>query len=89
MGNIGPQISIIDAFELSHKLAQNFQGSFYSLNAPAHVQDIRTRDMFIQHDTCAHLATLMIDADRVGGDRFIEPVIIYERGMVDANDIRS
>lgn len=50
MGNIGPNASSIDALELSRVLAQHLDGTFYTLNAPAFVQDRPTRDMFLAHE---------------------------------------
>jgi deoxyribonucleoside regulator len=50
MGNIGPNASGIDALELSRVLAQQFDGTFYTLNAPAFVQDRETRDLFLAHE---------------------------------------
>jgi DNA-binding transcriptional regulator LsrR (DeoR family) len=49
MGNIGPSASSTDAIELSHALAEKFQGTFYTLNAPAYAPDSQTRDVFLRH----------------------------------------
>jgi DNA-binding transcriptional regulator LsrR (DeoR family) len=49
MGNIGPSVSNVDAIELSHTLAQNFGGTFYTLNAPAYAADPQTREVFLRH----------------------------------------
>jgi deoxyribonucleoside regulator len=48
MGNIGHSVSRADAIELSHTLAERFQGTFYTLNAPAYAPDCQTRDVFLR-----------------------------------------
>ena len=50
MGNIGPSVSSSDAIELSRRLAQAFDGTFYTINAPAFVPDAHTRDQFMAHE---------------------------------------
>lgn len=50
MGNIGPSPSAIDAVELSRELAQRLRGTFFTVSAPAVVQDRRARDMLLAHD---------------------------------------
>jgi DNA-binding transcriptional regulator LsrR (DeoR family) len=50
MGNIGPAAGEIDAVELSRALAQRFGGTFFTVNAPAIVQDRAARDLFLAHE---------------------------------------
>lgn len=50
MGNIGPEAGEIDAAELSRVLAQRFGGTYFTVNAPAIVQDRAARDLFLAHD---------------------------------------
>jgi DNA-binding transcriptional regulator LsrR (DeoR family) len=50
MGNIAPRASSIDGLELSHELARRFDGTFYTVNAPAIVQDRHARDVFLAHE---------------------------------------
>ena len=49
MGNIGPKPGDIDGLEISHELARRLQSTFYTVNAPAVVQDMRARDMLLAH----------------------------------------
>ncbi|MCC7372759.1 MAG: sugar-binding transcriptional regulator [Chloroflexi bacterium] len=49
MGNIGPQTTAIDGLEISRELARRLQGAFYTVNAPAVVQDRQARDMLLAH----------------------------------------
>ncbi len=49
MGMIGSSPTSVDASELSRVLASRFQGTFHNINAPAFVDSIRTRDLFLSH----------------------------------------
>jgi deoxyribonucleoside regulator len=50
MGNIGPDVSAIDAIELSRVLAQCFGGTFFTINAPAFAPDVISRDVYLGHE---------------------------------------
>jgi deoxyribonucleoside regulator len=50
MGNIGPDVSHIDAVELSHLLAHHFRGTLFTINAPALVAGRQARDLLLAHD---------------------------------------
>lgn len=49
MGTIGPTPSRIDASELSRAVGDRFRGTCFAINAPAIVEDARTRDLFLSH----------------------------------------
>lgn len=49
MGTIGPTPGRIDASELSRAVADRFRGTCFAINAPAIVEDARTRDLFLSH----------------------------------------
>jgi DNA-binding transcriptional regulator LsrR (DeoR family) len=49
MGMIGSSPSNVDASELSRVLASRFHGEFHNINAPAFVENKRTRDLFLSH----------------------------------------
>ncbi len=49
MGMIGSSPSSVDASELSRVLASRFHGEFHNINAPAFVENKRTRDLFLSH----------------------------------------
>jgi len=89
MGNIGPQISNIDAIELSHKLARKYSGSVFTLNAPAHVQDPKSRDVFLNHEHMLAIWELyevmqiaLVGIGSLSNSSFIE------RGMLNFQDIQ-
>ena len=50
MGNVGPEADEIDAAELSRALAQRFGGAYFTVNAPAIVQERAARDLFLAHE---------------------------------------
>lgn len=50
MSNIGPQVGQIDAIELARLLSQKFNGAFYAISAPAFALDLRSRDLFLEHE---------------------------------------
>lgn len=87
MGNIGPTTSAIDAIELSRVLASRFDGTFYTLNAPAFASDRRTRDVFVNHE---HIRTVWnlfdsLDLALVGIGSLDESAFV-ERGVLTAAD---
>ncbi|MGI8483308.1 MAG: sugar-binding transcriptional regulator [Thermomicrobiales bacterium] len=49
MGTIGSTPSSIDASELSRTLARRFAGSFHTINAPAFMDDPKSRDLLLSH----------------------------------------
>jgi deoxyribonucleoside regulator len=85
MGNIGPSASQIDALELSRTLAHRFGGAFYTLNAPAIVQDRATRDVFIAHEhiqlVWRMLGSLELALVGIGSP---DDSAFVERGVLDA-----
>jgi deoxyribonucleoside regulator len=87
MGNIGPTTSAIDAVELSRILASRFDGTFYTLNAPAFASDRRTRDVFIDHEHIRTVRKLFdaLDMALVGIGSLDESAFV-ERGVLTAAD---
>jgi deoxyribonucleoside regulator len=87
MGNIGPTTSAIDAAELSRILASRFDGTFYTLNAPAFASDRRTRDVFIDHEHIRTVRKLFdaLDMALVGIGSLDESAFV-ERGVLTAAD---
>lgn len=43
MGNVGPKPDGIDGLEISHEVARRLKSTFYTVNAPAVVQDMGAR----------------------------------------------
>jgi deoxyribonucleoside regulator len=49
MGNVGPKPDDTDGLPISHEVARRLHSTFYTVNAPAVVQDMRARDMLLAH----------------------------------------
>lgn len=49
MGTIGSTPSSVDASELARTLARRLHGSFHTINAPAFMDDMRSRDLLLSH----------------------------------------
>jgi DNA-binding transcriptional regulator LsrR (DeoR family) len=90
MGNIGPTTSAIDAAELARILASRFDGTFYTLNAPAFASDRRTRDVFIEHEHIRTVRKLFdaLDMALVGIGSLDESAFV-ERGVLTAADFAT
>jgi deoxyribonucleoside regulator len=90
MGNIGPTTNAIDATELSRILASRFDGTFYTLNAPAFAGDRRTRDVFTDHEHIRTVRALFdaLDMALVGIGSLDESAFV-ERGVLTAADFAT
>jgi deoxyribonucleoside regulator len=88
MGNTGPNPTQIDALELSRVLAQRFEGSFFTLNAPAFAQDSHTRDVFLAHE---HIRMIWSIFDSLHlalvGIGSVEDSVFVERGALEEADL--
>lgn len=49
MGTVGSTPSNVDASELARTLARRLHGSFHTINAPAFMDDARSRDLLLSH----------------------------------------
>jgi len=88
MGNTGPSPTDVDALELSRILAQRFQGSFFTLNAPAFVQDARTRDVFLAHEHIRIIWSLFASLRlALVGIGTLEDSVFVERGALVERDL--
>jgi DNA-binding transcriptional regulator LsrR (DeoR family) len=90
MGHIGPDVTAIDAIELSRVLAQRFGGTLYAINAPAFAPDARSRDVFHNHD---HVRTVWRLFERMTaafvGIGTLSDSAFIERGVLDPADIAT
>ena len=88
MGNIGPDVSNIDAIELSRVLAQCFGGNFYTINAPAFAPDVASRDVFLSHE---HVRSIWELFDRMQtafvGIGTLSNSAFIERGVLSPSDL--
>jgi DNA-binding transcriptional regulator LsrR (DeoR family) len=90
MGNIDPATSLIDPTELARMLAARFDGTCYTLNAPAFASDRRTRDVFIDHEHIRTVRKLFdaLDIALVGIGSLDESAFV-ERGVLTAADFAA
>lgn len=88
MGNIGAAASSIDAVELSRTLAHRFGGAFYTLNAPAIVQDRAARDVLLAHEHI-RLVWQLFDSLQLAlvGIGSLDESAFIERGVLAAGDL--
>ena len=87
MGNIGPTPSSIDAIELGRSLVQRFDGTFYTINAPAFVQHGQARDLFASHDHIRLIRGMFGALDlALVGIGSLEDSAFAERGVLTAAD---
>jgi DNA-binding transcriptional regulator LsrR (DeoR family) len=88
MGNIGPNVSNIDAIELSRVLAQCFGGTFYTINAPAFAPDVASRDVFWSHE---HVRSIWELFDRMQmafvGIGTLSDSAFIERGILSSSNL--
>lgn len=90
MGTIGANPSNVDASELSRSLAHRFAGTFHTVNAPAFVEDKRTRDLFLSHSQIASVWTLFSSLDTVLiGIGTLAESMIAERKVLGGNDVEN
>lgn len=88
MGNIGPSASSIDSVELSRALAQRFDGAFYTINAPAFVQDRATREVFLAHEHMQLVWNLFGSLQlALVGIGSLEESAFIERGVLGSADL--
>lgn len=90
MGNIGPNVTAIDAIALGHVLAKRFGGTLYTVNAPAFAQDVRSRDVFLSHDHGRSVWRLFhrMHVAFVGIGTLSDSAFI-ERGVLEPTDIAN
>jgi DNA-binding transcriptional regulator LsrR (DeoR family) len=90
MGNIDPTASVIDPTELARMLAARFEGTCYTLNAPAFSSDRRTRDVFVDHEHIRTIRDLFaaLDVALVGIGSLDESAFV-ERGVLNAADFAA
>ncbi|MDR7420831.1 MAG: sugar-binding domain-containing protein, partial [Armatimonadota bacterium] len=84
MGNVGANVTAIDAVELSRVLAQRLGGTLYTVSAPAFVADASSRDVFHRHE---HVRSVWRLFDRMHtafvGIGTLSTSVFIERGVLD------
>ena len=87
MGNIGPSVTASDPIEIGTLLARRFGGTFYTLNSPAFVTDIQTRDLFMAHEQISRVYDLFqrMQLALIGIGTTKESAF-FERGMLSLAD---
>lgn len=86
MGMIGSSPSKVDASELSRVLASRFRGNFHNINAPAFVENKRTRDLFLSHGQIRSVWSRFpsLDLALVGIGTLGESVFVERRVLSDS-----
>lgn len=84
MGMIGSSPSNVDASELSRALASRFHGGFHNINAPAFVENKRTRDVFLSHSQIRSVWSRFDSLDLAFvGIGTLEESVFVERKVLD------
>ena len=89
MGNFGAQVSYCDAVELSRTFAEKFQGTYYTLNAPAIAADVASCRAFLAHQDVQALYGLY-DVMQMAfvGIGSLEDSTFIEREVIRADEVR-
>ncbi|HEU0165210.1 MAG TPA: sugar-binding transcriptional regulator [Thermomicrobiales bacterium] len=88
MGTVGSAPSSVDASELSRTLARRFQGSFHTINAPAFMDDPRSRDLLLSHGQMRSVWGMFPTLDlALIGIGSLEDSVFAERNVLAANDL--
>ena len=83
MGTIGSTPSRIDASELSRTVANRFHGTCHAVNAPAIVEDRRTRDLFLSHTQIRSVWSMFASLDvALVGIGTLEDSVFAERQVI-------
>ncbi len=87
MGNIGPDLTAIDAIELTRAVAGCFGGVYYALSAPVLVLDNELRDALMGHEHMRSIWRLigMMDQAFVGIGTLADSAFI-DRGVLSGAD---
>ncbi len=88
IGNFGPQLSSLDAVELSRALAHRLGGRSYLINAPAYANDSATRDLFLRHGDMEAVWKLFDRMDvAMVGVALVEDVGAVQAGLFDQKEL--
>ncbi|MCX6904587.1 MAG: transcriptional regulator, partial [Verrucomicrobia bacterium] len=88
MGSIDSTVGPVDAFELGHALAHRWGGSFYRLNSPAFVPDLKTRNSFLALPQIRSVWQRLSQATvALVGIGTLENSVFVERGVLSAADL--
>lgn len=89
MGNIDSQIEAVDAIELGRVLANQWDAPFYTLNTPAFLPDIKTKQIMLGLESVKTTVGLFKKLDfALVGIGSLENSIFSSRRVLDADDIR-
>ncbi|HWV36736.1 MAG TPA: sugar-binding transcriptional regulator [Thermomicrobiales bacterium] len=88
MGTIGSTPSSIDASELSRTLARRFNGSFHTINAPAFMDDPKSRDLLLSHSQIRGVWSMLSSLElTLVGIGTLEDSVFAERQILDNGDL--
>lgn len=90
MGTIGSTPSTVDASELARTLARRLHGSFHTINAPAFMDDARSRDLLLSHSQISavwsKLASLDISLVGIGT---LDDSVFADRNVLSKADLET
>ncbi|MGI8405776.1 MAG: sugar-binding transcriptional regulator [Thermomicrobiales bacterium] len=93
MGTVGSTPSSADASELSRTLARRYQGSFHTINAPAFMDDPKSRDVLLSHGQMRSVWDMFPKLDMaLVGIGTLEDSVFAERRVLadqDADTLRA
>jgi DNA-binding transcriptional regulator LsrR (DeoR family) len=89
MGNIGAEVNNSDAIELSRNLAKLYDGSYFTLNAPALAPDISSYNTYLAHQDVAAIWDLFgsMQIAFVGIGSLLDSSFI-ERGVLKPEEVK-
>lgn len=90
MGTIGSTPSRIDASELSRMMAHRFRGTCFTVNAPAFVEGVQMRDLFLSHSQIMSVRSMFPSLDTaLVGIGTLEESVFVERGVLTPADLEE
>lgn len=90
MGTIGSAPSSVDASELSRTLARRFHGAFHTINAPAYMDDTRSRNALLSHGQMRSVWEMFPSLDlTLVGIGSLEDSVFAERRVIAPHDVQA
>lgn len=90
MGTVGSTPNSVDASELARTLARRLHGSFHTINAPAFMDDARSRDLLLSHSQIRAVWSKLptLDISIVGIGTLVDSVFA-DRSVLSVADIET
>jgi DNA-binding transcriptional regulator LsrR (DeoR family) len=90
MGTVGSTPNSVDASELARTLARRLHGSFHTINAPAFMDDARSRDLLLSHSQIRTVWSKLptLDISIVGIGTLVDSVFA-DRSVLSVADLET